>query len=101
MGNTEALQDIVENRDIEHLLTIKNEIVNRTRTINNVRTRAVLASVHVVDADATGVCAWCVVCTVPRGDDLAGGARRVRRAAVEQRRHGRRRRVDLHHLQIR
>jgi len=37
VGNTEALQDLMENDDVKSLMNKRNEIVNRTRTIDKFR----------------------------------------------------------------
>jgi len=41
VGNTEALQDIMETHDIDKLISMRTEIVNRTRTIDKFRAEMV------------------------------------------------------------
>jgi len=41
VGNTEALQDIMENSEVDKLLSMRSEIINRTRTIDKFRAEMV------------------------------------------------------------
>jgi len=41
VGNTESLQDLMDNNDIDKLLTMKNDVVNRTRTMDKFRSEMV------------------------------------------------------------
>jgi ariadne-1 len=78
VGNTEALQDIMENNDIDKLMVLRNDVINRTRTMDKFRAEMVAQVergdfeellMSKADAVLTGGAWTCVVCKVDNKKD--------------------------------